>query len=115
MATLAPRSARLFLICKDTIRLLGVIFDLDLNFHSRFDYMKQISEVSAPHLLTFIRLCQKLDGKLISRLCSQVLSPSLTYALPPWWSKFLTKFLKTQILSALCALLIIIASAIYAT
>ncbi|KAH7963891.1 hypothetical protein HPB52_023764 [Rhipicephalus sanguineus] len=73
---------------KESLRVLGVIFDRRLTFFHHAEYLRNKVATLASRVATFLamqRSCVRPTHKVL--LYRQVLLPALTYASPVWWGE----------------------------
>ncbi|KAH7963866.1 hypothetical protein HPB52_023739 [Rhipicephalus sanguineus] len=73
---------------KESLRVLGVIFDRRLTFFHHAEYLRNKVATLASRVATFLamqRSCVRPAHKVL--LYRQVLLPALTYASPVWWGE----------------------------
>ncbi|KAH7963873.1 hypothetical protein HPB52_023746 [Rhipicephalus sanguineus] len=73
---------------KDSLRILGVIFDRRLAFYHHADFLKSKVATLAARLATFFsmqRACVRPAQKVL--MYRQVILPALTYGSPVWWGQ----------------------------
>ncbi|KAH7948468.1 hypothetical protein HPB52_022958 [Rhipicephalus sanguineus] len=73
---------------KESLRILGVIFDRCLSFFPHAEYLRNKVATLASRVATFLamqRSCVRPAHKVL--LYRQVLLPALTYASPVWWGE----------------------------
>ncbi|KAH7963907.1 hypothetical protein HPB52_023780 [Rhipicephalus sanguineus] len=73
---------------RDTLRVLGVVFDRRLSFFPHADYLRQKVALIASRVATFFAMQRSYVRPAHKVLMyRQVILPALTYACPVWWGE----------------------------
>lgn len=85
---------------KDTLKILGVIFDFRLGFKEHVDHIRDKLENMVPKITAYFQLHYSGSGRAAKILYRQVVLPSITYAAPVWWTDIPDVILNEKIKSA---------------
>ncbi|XP_049269949.1 probable RNA-directed DNA polymerase from transposon X-element [Rhipicephalus sanguineus] len=86
--TVRPPGAQTALAFKDSIRILGVVFDARLSFFKHADYLRDKVTTLAARVAAFYAMQgSRVRSAHKTILYRQVVLPALTYASPIWWSE----------------------------
>ncbi|XP_037509457.1 uncharacterized protein LOC119386192 [Rhipicephalus sanguineus] len=86
--TVRPPGAQTALAFKDSLRILGVVFDARLSFFKHADYLRdKVTTLTARVAAFYAMQGSRVRPTHKTLLYRQVILPALTYASPIWWSE----------------------------